>query len=124
MIFVVTPDTVAVEVIAAYRGKLAGALRIPESMVTVTLEPNGNGGATPKVDVELPPATPPSTLDVNDPVQMAAWEKDVADMPGITEFIQARGVPHPDRVIDLYVNVMMMELRKRLMALHKRKVSA
>lgn len=115
MIFVLSRDAIALDVLASYRVKLAHALEIPESMVSIQLERHGDQ-ARPRVDIELPPAMPPATVDVNDPVQMREWEESVRDMPGVMDFLKAKGIDQPQRVIDLYVQVMMQEMSKRIAA--------
>lgn len=116
MLWLLTPETIVVEMTNAYRVKLAEALHLPVANVAITWERGEDGKPRPRADVSLPAPLPPADLDVNDPEAMAAWERDTADLPGLEDFLRAKGVEQPRRVVDLYVQAMLGEIRRRCAA--------
>lgn len=117
MLLLVNPELVMREVMLTYRDRIAAALQVASNLVVIRWEKRKDGTVFPEISVSLPPAIPPATVDVNDPQQMEAWQREVADMPGIEEFLKARGVDDPGKVLDLYVKKMVAELRIRMTAL-------
>jgi hypothetical protein len=115
MLILVTRETVLMDVTQAAIGRIARDLRLQPSMVTVTWQTDGT--LKPQVDIALPPPLPPSELDVSDPVAMARWEQEVADLPGVMDLLRAKGVERPEAVVKHHVGAMLQELVVRFRAL-------
>ena len=118
MLILVTRQTVLLDVSRLLIERLALALTIPSSLIRVTWK-QAKGGLSPVVDIELPPAPPPADVDVNDPAAMAAWEHEVAEMPGVVEFLQGKGIADPERIIKDAVARTMLEFRVRMDGLER-----
>lgn len=113
MLILHTKETVLVELTQACMVRIAKALHIEPSQVDITWE-NGKEGLKPRVDISLPPILPPSDLDVTNQAAFAAWQEEHAnDLPGIHEFLKAKGTDNPEQVIAHYVTVMATEAKLR-----------
>jgi hypothetical protein len=118
VLILVTKQTVLMDVSRLMIERLARALRVEPSLVKVNWVQE-NGSISPRIDVELPPIIPPADVDVTDPVAMAAWEAGNADLPGIYDFLKARGIDNPEAIIKHQVAVSMADLKARMGAFRK-----
>ena len=112
MVLLITRETVMVEVTRDTVQRIARDLKIPASMVSITWE----NGVKPRVNIEMPPLPPPSSIDPLDRASMEQWEEEVRAMPGVPEFIKAQGIDNPEPIIKHNIISMMEEIRIRLEA--------
>lgn len=117
MIFILDKLTVVSDCTDQVRTKLAAALRCPVNMVVVEWLTLDGGRRFPRMTVEFPAAIPPSHIDVNDPEQLAQWRAEVEEMPRVDEFLRAKGIEDPERVILHHTALLVRTAEERLAAL-------
>lgn len=120
MMFLVTPQTITHEVTAAAQQAIARSLDIPVEWVQLTWERKAGQGYVPMVDIQMPPPLLDSTVPIPNALvtgELHARNPELVDdpgLPGIREFLAAKGHQDPDRVISFHVARMLAELRDRL----------
>lgn len=115
MLILVTKQTVLLDVSRLCVERIAHAFQMAPGLIRVTWKTEG-GTLKPEVDIEMPPILPPASLDVNDPSALAQWEAECADLPGIMEFLRAKDVGDPAKIIEHQVVLMVQELKVRMAA--------
>lgn len=122
MIFLITPQTVTYEVTTAAQHAIARSLDIPVEWVAITWE-KGERGYVPTVDLQMPAPLLDSRIEIPNALVTAALHAknpDLVDdpgLPGIREFLSAKGHPSPDGILSFHVARMVSELRERLAGL-------
>lgn len=119
MIFLITPQTVTYEVTTAAQHAIARSLDIPVEWVVVTWE-KGERGYIPTVDLQMPAPLLDSRVEIPSAMLTEALHANNPEMvddpglPGIREFLAAKGHQNPEGILSFHVARMVSELRERL----------